>query len=460
MEFMQTIWTHLTTPNEGLIGIIFNSWGVPFVFIEAFVNALLFTQVLNIKYKKKQLLIYVLSISIISGIVNTFVGKPYSAYINLVFEFILIIIVFKINFFKAIIAGFLPSMISAILEIIFNKLYVVIFNGTYDDMYSIPIVRVPFAILIYLSIYLIYRIIKYYKLNIILFETMNKRNKIILLLNFIFAFIAIELQFYIIGFYLNVLPLSITLISVIWLIVYFSISIFSLLKTTKLEATSRSLEEAQIYNKTLEMLHENLRIVKHDYANTLQSIDGYIINDDMTGLKKYYKSIKKEYDSMNNLTALNPNLVNDPALYSLIASKYHLADEAGISFNISILQSLDKIQTTPYILTRILGILLDNAIEAAKDTKEKEIFFEVTGPSEKSSVKRSVISIQNSYTNKDVDVDKIREKGYTSKETDKESHGLGLWEVNKILKRSKNLNLFTTKNDKYFIQQLEVYDIQ
>ena len=42
----------------------------------------------------------------------------------------------------------------------------------------------------------------------------------------------------------------------------------------------------------------------------------------------------------------------------------------------------------------------------------------------------------------------------------KENHtGLGLWEIRKILKRNNNLNLFTTKNDKYFTQQFEIYNI-
>jgi len=35
--------------------------------------------------------------------------------------------------------------------------------------------------------------------------------------------------------------------------------------------------------------------------------------------------------------------------------------------------------------------------------------------------------------------------------------GLGLWEIRKILKKHNNLNLFTSKDDKFFKQQLEIY---
>lgn len=68
-----------------------------------------------------------------------------------------------------------------------------------------------------------------------------------------------------------------------------------------------------------------------------------------------------------------------------------------------------------------------------------------------------MISIKNSYSNKDVNLNRIREKGYTSKTTDDGSHGLGLWEVNKILNKSTNLNLHTDKNAKLFIQNLEMF---
>ena len=65
--------------------------------------------------------------------------------------------------------------------------------------------------------------------------------------------------------------------------------------------------------------------------------------------------------------------------------------------------------------------------------------------------------IENTYGNKDVDTTRIFEKGYTTKTDTSQPHGLGLWEVNQILKKNKNLALFTTKNDTYFTQQFEIY---
>ncbi|MCI8431493.1 MAG: GHKL domain-containing protein [Lachnospiraceae bacterium] len=36
-------------------------------------------------------------------------------------------------------------------------------------------------------------------------------------------------------------------------------------------------------------------------------------------------------------------------------------------------------------------------------------------------------------------------------------HGLGLWEVRKIIKKNSNANLYTSKTDKLFSQQIELY---
>ena len=49
---------------------------------------------------------------------------------------------------------------------------------------------------------------------------------------------------------------------------------------------------------------------------------------------------------------------------------------------------------------------------------------------------------------------KIYEKGYSTKP---HNTGLGLWEVEKILKKHKNITRFTSKDNKLFKQQIEIY---
>ena len=104
-----------------------------------------------------------------------------------------------------------------------------------------------------------------------------------------------------------------------------------------------------------------------------------------------------------------------------------------------------------YEFARVLGILLDNAIDASSECDEKVINIIFRDDAKNH---RQLITIENTYQDKNVDTEKIFDKGVSGKEN---HTGLGLWEVRKILNKSKNLDLFTTKNDKYFSQQIEIY---
>ena len=99
----------------------------------------------------------------------------------------------------------------------------------------------------------------------------------------------------------------------------------------------------------------------------------------------------------------------------------------------------------------MLGILLDNAIEAASECDKKVLNISFRNDS-KNNV--NIIQIENTYLDKNVDIDYIFNKGITGKEN---HTGLGLWEVREILKKNNNINLQTTKTDEYFSQQLEIY---
>ena len=149
---------------------------------------------------------------------------------------------------------------------------------------------------------------------------------------------------------------------------------------------------------------------------------------------------------------LNPNIINNPGIYSLLTTKYNEAEELDIKMNITVLWDLSKINMKIYEFTKIFGILIDNAIDAAKESKEKII--NVTFKDDDKN-NMQYLKIENSYKDKDVDLNEIFEKGKTSKEN---HTGLGLWEIRKILKRNNNLNLHTTKDKKYFTQQFEIYN--
>lgn len=447
MEIFQTIWIALTTPNEVLINIL----SIPLTIIEIAVSMLLFLTLLNIKCSKKQQYTYLILMSVFSVLSSIPLLYDISKFVNAIIWPILVIFIFKTSILKGILSEIIPLIIIAIFEPIYIKILTVAFNIQYIDVSCIPIFRILFVIAMYLTIYILYRIFKHTNFNIKLLDNMDKKSKIVLVINSMFGIISICTQLYLFKFYSENMSYIFTIISLISLIAYFFISMYSLTKTTQLQITEQNLEEAQLYNKSLKILHDNVRAFKHDFSNIVQAIGGYIGTNDMEGLKIYYSQLLGDCQKVNNLYTLSPEVINNPAIYSLLTSKYHKADELGIKINLEVFLNLNELNMKIYEFTRALGILMDNAIEAASECDDKIINVEIR---KDFKVNRQLLIIENTFKEKDVDLDKIYEKGYSSKPN---NTGLGLWEVRQIMKKNNNLNLYTTKNNEFFNQQLEIY---
>lgn len=449
MEIFQTICTALTNENELLTKFIV----IPVTFIETYINMLLFTTLLKITASKGNKLKYFLFVSILGTTFNILIPNPYRSFINLALMLICTKVFFNTKIIKTILAVIIPILVTVLCESIIAKISFMILHIDVSSLSIIPIYRLIIALIVQLFVFIVYLLIKYSKVQISLLESMSKKSKAMLLLNLIFAILAFSFQFLITGFYLNKLPIYIVIFSNISLIAYFLLSIYSLTKTTQLEITSLSLEQEKEANRILKASQDELHGFRHDFSNIMCTIGGYVLVSDMNGLKKYYSQIQKDITKINNLSALNPDRINNPAVFVLISSKYSKALELGIEMNINVFLNLNTLNMKIYEFTRTLGILLDNAIEAAKECDVKTINLEIRKDSARN---RQILLIENTYKNKDIDTEKIYDKNFSTK---KGNSGLGLWEVRKILKRNTNLNLYTTKNQEFFRQQLEMYNI-
>lgn len=219
------------------------------------------------------------------------------------------------------------------------------------------------------------------------------------------------------------------------------------------EAQALKIDSLEMYNKTLLSLYEKLKSFRHDFANFALALDGYAKVGNIDGVKRLSKTALDHCNEVNRIGVLSPEIIDNPAVFTILTNKFYHAQEQGITMNIEILDTLSDQESNSYEVCRILGILLDNAIEAAKSTEEKLINVRFIKDLKQN---RKLIVIENSYNNKTVDVSKIFEKGYTSKDGDKESHGIGLWNIKSILMKNEYLNLYTTA-DELFRQQLEIY---
>ena len=447
MEVLNNIWIAISTPNEGLINILMTLA----TFVEAILIMFLFTSLLNIKPSKKQKIAYIVIFIITSLISMYLIPNPFNTFFNYVAMFILLYTIFKFSILKSFITMVLSIMIFVLIGTFTLNPYITLLNISSIELNSIPIIKFFYLIIMYFIIFVIAIIIKNRNYTFQLLEDIDKKNKYIIYMNLLLGILTLIIQSIIIFYYIDVLPNIITFLSFLSLLAYFCISIYSFTRIMKLTLTTRKLQSAEEYNNTLRILHDNVRGFKHDFDNIVTTIGGFIRTDDMEGLKKYYLQLEDDCQRVNNLYILNPEVVNNDGIYNLLTKKYYEADSKDIKVNITFLLDLSKLNMKIYEFVRILGILLDNAIEASSECEEKLINITFREDSRNS---RQLIIIENTYKNKDVDTEKIFEKGVSGKE---EHSGLGLWEVRKIVKKNKNTNLFTTKNEKFFIQQLEIY---
>ena len=447
MEILNNIWIALITPNEGLTNLIV----ALLTFIESYLTMSLFLTILSIDSSRKQRLTYASTFAIIS-IINIYtIINPLNILINYFSMVILICLIFKQSFLKSILAAVSSAIIFGLIGSLFVNLYLTIFKISSEQLASIPIFRVGYLLIMYTILYLIILFLKYRKFTFNLLDDLDIKTKFVVLINVILGLITLIIHSIIIFYYINTLPLFMTFLSFISLLVYFSISIYSFTRVMKLTLTTRKLESAESYNNTLRILHDNVRGFKHDFDNIVTTIGGYIKTEDIEGLKKYYLELVDDCEKVNNLYVLNPEIVNNDGIYNLLTKKYNESTSKDIKVNISFLLDLGNIHMKTYEFARILGILLDNAIEASSECEEKIINLNFRNDNKNS---RELIVIENTYNDKNIDTEKIFEKGISSKEN---HTGIGLWEIRKIVKKNNNVNLYTSKNDKFFSQTLEIY---
>lgn len=222
-------------------------------------------------------------------------------------------------------------------------------------------------------------------------------------------------------------------------------------KTSVIELKSKENELTQLrmYTNEIESMQQEIRKFKHDYMNILASLSGYIEQNNMAGLKKYFDekimifSVQK--DSIDK-TVDRLIYVEQEELKGLLAMKAIRAQEAGVKVEIDMVEKV-KFHMDIVDLCRIVGIFVDNAIEAAALSTEKTIAIGMVNVDEK-----ALLIVTNTVAEM-VPIYKLREKGFTTKGN---NHGLGLEIVRGILKSYPNVNNDMKFENQMFTQVLEV----
>lgn len=237
--------------------------------------------------------------------------------------------------------------------------------------------------------------------------------------------------------------------------VAFIIAMMHILKRdAKLQAQNAQYENLQQYTEQIEELYQNIRGFKHDYINILSTMQLYIEQENWDDLRSYFNTeiLPTEEAFQCSAQALGPlSNLQVPEVKSALYSKLVKALELELDVHLEIRNPIQDISMTSIDLVRIIGIYLDNAIEALLELDKDQL--------RKLSVAlidctdSTVIIIQNNCPERTLNLSRLGTLNYSTKG---ENRGMGLYLASKILRTHTNVQKETIYENGVFTQTLRI----
>ncbi len=220
----------------------------------------------------------------------------------------------------------------------------------------------------------------------------------------------------------------------------------------KLETQKQKLEYdiMQKYAEEVKKQYLDIRKFRHDYINILSSIEYYLNNNKLEELKHFYKTNIKQTKSIFKSSMLrleDIQKINSLEIKSILTTKLITAQERGIDVQIEVNDDIPaKLPVDSIVLIRILGILLDNAIEELVSLKDGKLLVGIFTLNED-----IFIIIQNTVRKNMEPLSLLKKEGFSTKG---DNRGLGLSNVDNLVHLEKFLLLETVITNDVFIQKI------
>ena len=218
-----------------------------------------------------------------------------------------------------------------------------------------------------------------------------------------------------------------------------------------IEMRQDSYNRLQEYTNQIENMYSSLRSFKHDYSNIMLSMSGYIEANDMDGLRDYFdKEILPLSKNITKNTAHINQLINikTTELKSIISSKLLYAIELNINVSIEVTDEVTSIPMDTLDLCRVIGIFLDNAIEATLETDRPTIRFALINLDTE-----YIFIISNTFLEKGIPYATLSKPNVSTKGVNR---GIGLYNAHEIIAKYNHVFLDTEIKNKSFVQRLQI----
>jgi len=249
-------------------------------------------------------------------------------------------------------------------------------------------------------------------------------------------------------------PSAVIVFNLIAFAIYFFVCLFLVLsyfsvnkQALLMEQQAKEYEQLIEYTQIIESLYQDIRNQKHDFLNVLFSLKGYIDSGRIDELKSYYyNSVLKEYrESPQNHIVSSLNFIKQTGLKGILSYKLNQAVSMGLKVYVNIFSEVWFKGMDIIDLCKIVGILIDNAIEASVESEMKELHVGI----ETCDGSTSII-IANTYLNLP-NINQLFKRGVSTKG---KNRGLGLCNVKNILAQYPSVSLKTTVDQNMFFQEL------
>ena len=401
-----------------------------------------------LKYNEIKINILFFIILFLSNIVSTLlVPSEFRFLYGFLIHSLLTLIVLRQNIIKSISIGFIIMFIVTISEIIVSILFIFGFNVTIDIIKTnqLVIVLLNITIAILMSLIISFKKIKVIinKLLIWFESSKYKYFIIVTILSFLYLLVAKNsvLTTNKHDFLLNLI--FITFISILFVLVLNAKNdIYNLNKANK--------QMLKHLNKYESIITDQGKI-NHEFKNQLLVIRGYL-DTNVKKLEKYLIEITKDI-STNKSNYLISQLNNLPngGLKGLLYYKISEIEENNIKYELHVDKNIKsffkKANEKLYInLTKILGVCIDNAIEATNKAQNKEILLQAY-----INENKAIFMISNTFNDKN-----IYKRIKNNKKINIKKRGFGLLILQEIISSQDNINITQEIDKNIFITKVEI----